>query len=425
MRAARSPKVVFYAAGAGALLLLAVVAGRPALIALAAPLLGGAALTARASGPPALAGSATLSSHRAVVGDPIDLDVSIESSPGLGWVTVTPVLSDDLALTDGPAALVARVDGSDTAHVRFRLKCERWGAFRAVGVEVVGHDRIGSWSSTTTLTTTGVLRVHPTTARLRRLVPARRTGASGGSHVSRQLGQGLEYAEVRPYVPGDALRSINWRATARRGDLWVTERHPERASDIVVFLDTFGPPGPSRDETLGLAVEAVTVLAERHLATSDRVGLVDLGGVLRWLSPAIGARQLHQITEMLLASEIVETFAEKGADVLPTHAFPTGAVVLAFTPLGDRRTVATLLDLRSRGFDVAIIECRSSEPPPSPRDHTARLAARLWTLEGEAVRDQFRHLGVVVVPWNRPQALEPVIDQVVELRRRPQRTDVS
>jgi uncharacterized protein (DUF58 family) len=424
MRATRSPKAVSYAAASGALLLLAVVAGRPALVALAAPFLGGALLAVRSGRPAAVAGGSSLSTERAVEGDLVDLVVSVSPSPGLAWATVTPTFGDGLVLDRSPPAITTRLHPRHPTDVRFRLRCRRWGAFRT-GAEIVGHDRTGSWRTTMAWTSAETLRVHPTTTRLRRLVPARRTGASGGSHVSRHLGEGLEFAEVRPFVAGDSVRSVNWRATARRGDLWVTERHPERASDVVVFLDTFGPPGAAREDTLGLAVEAVTVLAERHLAAGDRVGLVDLGGVLRWLPPSIGSRQLHQITEMLLASEIVETFADKGADVLPTHAFPVGAVVLAFTPLADRRTVATLLDLRARGFDLAIVECRPAAPLPPGLDDVARLAERLWQLEREAVRDQFRHLGVAVVPWTRPHPLEPVIDQVIELRRRPQRAATS
>jgi uncharacterized protein (DUF58 family) len=370
--------------------------------------------------PPQLGASVRLSTDRAVEDDVVDLLVTVDGGARLSWVTLTPALPEGLELVDGPPSLALRVGPGRRRSASFRVRTCRWGAYHDIAVTLVGRDRWGAWTVTTTASPPAVLRVHPTTLRLRRLVPPRRTRVTVGSHVSRQLGQGFELAEVRPFVPGDTLRSINWRATARRGDLWVTDRHPERASDIVVFLDSFGPGGAGRDETLGLAIEAITALSHQHLAASDRVGLVDLGGVLRWLPPALGARQLHQITESLLSSKIVETFADKGVEVLPTHAFPAGAVVLAFTPLLDRRTVATLLDLRSRGFDVVIVECEGDDAPP-PRDQVASLARRLWALERAAVRDRFRHLGVVVVPWARHEPLGPVLDEVIALRRRPHR----
>ena len=44
---------------------------------------------------------------------------------------------------------------------------------------------------------------------------------------------------MREWAPGDRVKSINWRASARRGVLWVNEQHPERNTDVVLFLDTF------------------------------------------------------------------------------------------------------------------------------------------------------------------------------------------
>ena len=87
------------------------------------------------------------------------------------------------------------------------------------------------------------------------------TQVSTGSHVAPQRGDGIEFAELRPFLPGDRPRSINWRATARRGGLMVNQRHPERATDVVLFLDSFldvrqarrQHPGPGRGRAASLA----------------------------------------------------------------------------------------------------------------------------------------------------------------------------
>ena len=55
----------------------------------------------------------------------------------------------------------------------------------------------------------------------------------------RSRADGLEFADTRAFVPGDRLRSVNWRASARRGELIVNERHPDRNADVVLFLDSF------------------------------------------------------------------------------------------------------------------------------------------------------------------------------------------
>ena len=49
----------------------------------------------------------------------------------------------------------------------------------------------------------------------------------------------MEFADLRPFMFGDRVRRINWRASARRGELWVNEQHPERNVDVVLFVDSF------------------------------------------------------------------------------------------------------------------------------------------------------------------------------------------
>ena len=63
-------------------------------------------------------------------------------------------------------------------------------------------------------------------------------------------------------MPGDRLRSINWRASARRGELIVNDRHPERNTDVILFLDSFAEARTARAEsTLDRAVRAAATLA--------------------------------------------------------------------------------------------------------------------------------------------------------------------
>ena len=49
------------------------------------------------------------------------------------------------------------------------------------------------------------------------------TQVFSGNHVARQKAEGIEFADIRQFVAGDRVRHVNWRATARRGELWVNE----------------------------------------------------------------------------------------------------------------------------------------------------------------------------------------------------------
>ena len=59
-----------------------------------------------------------------------------------------------------------------------------------------------------------------------------RRSSSPATRCARAKGEGIEFADMRPFAPGDPLKRVNWRASARRGELWVNESHPERNTDV-------------------------------------------------------------------------------------------------------------------------------------------------------------------------------------------------
>ena len=120
----------------------------------------------------------------------------------------------------------------------------------------------------------------PASARLSTLLTARNAqGPLQGNHHSRHRGRGLEFQEVRPYVPGDDVRVIDWRVTARRGrphtKLFREER--ERPVWLVADLDPGMFFGSRRQTKSAVAVRACAVLAWVAWQAGDRVGAVIAG----------------------------------------------------------------------------------------------------------------------------------------------------
>jgi uncharacterized protein (DUF58 family) len=261
------------------------------------------------------------------------------------------------------------------------------------------------------------LKVYPHAETLRALLRPQETQLSAGNQVARVRGEGIEFADLRPFTPGDRPRRINWRASARRGALWVNEAHPERNADVVLFLDTFAEARRTGPGTLDLAVGAAGSLAQRYLLHKDRVGLVSFGGVLNWLLPATGVVQLYRVVDALLDTEIVLNYSWKDLDVIPARTLPPRALVVALTPLIDKRTVAALLDLRRRGFDLAIVEIDPAPFVEPGEDELERLAFRIWHLRREALRSEYERVGVPVVPWRDGESLQAALEEVRSFRR--------
>jgi uncharacterized protein (DUF58 family) len=264
------------------------------------------------------------------------------------------------------------------------------------------------------------VRVLPGAATTGPLLRPESPRAAAGMHVARIRGDGLEFAEVRPYAPGDRFRTLNWAVSARRDGLWVNQRHPERSADLVLLVDTFSDDREGHSPALTRAVRAAWLLATAHLAAHDRVGLVTFGGYPAWLVPGGGERALLGICDRLLITQAAWTEAQRSVEFLPAHVIPAGASVVGLTPLHDSRMVAALVDLRRRGMDVAAVEVDVSDliadaaaargVPPS--------AVALWQLERERRRDVLASVGVAVVPWPPGDEAAFVLDRLARLRRR-------
>ena len=176
-----------------------------------------------------------------------------------------------------------------------------------------------------------------------------------GTHLTRHLGPGVEYADIRPYVPGDQLRTVNWPVSARRGTLHVTERLTDRAADVVVLFDTYPqPPGPATVATERTARGAAQVV-QSALRFGDRAGLVALGNRgARWLGADIGQRQFYRILDTMLGA--TGDFETATGTLAPRPALPAGAIVVAFSTMLDTEFALALIDLRKRGHAVVAVD---------------------------------------------------------------------
>jgi uncharacterized protein (DUF58 family) len=252
---------------------------------------------------------------------------------------------------------------------------------------------------------------------LRRALQPVETQLFSGNEVARAKGDGIEFADIRQWSAGDALKRVNWRASARRGDLWVNEAHPERNTDVILFVDSFAEARLGAAGTLDLAVRATAALADMYVGRRDRVGLIGFGGILRWLVPGTGTVQLYRIIDALLDTQIVLSYYWKELDVIPRRTLPPSALVIALSPLLDRRTVGALLDLRARGYDLAVIDVSPVPFTRRPARGLDAVAYNIWTLRRDALRHQLQRAGVAVAEWQSGQPLQAVLEEVREFRR--------
>ena len=410
-----SPRLPAYAAIAAAALLAGLALGRVELVALAAPFALAAVAAPAFARTPRIRGRVALDRERALESEEVDATIEL-TADGAERLDILLELPAGLATESRNPRAVA-IGPGETRTIDLPLTCERWGAYFVGPALLRARDRLGFYAWETRLGGSAPLRVYPTVEALHALLPPLETQVFVGNQASRTKGDGIEFADIRAWTPGDRPRRVNWRATARRGELWVNESHPERNTDVVLFLDTFTDARLGGRGTLDLTVRAATSLAHRYLQRKDRVGLVSFGGFLSWLLPSSGTRQLYRIVDSLLQMDIVLSFAARGVDVLPPRSLPPKALVLALTPLLDPRTPPALLDLRARGFDLVVVEVSPVPFVDEGADELERLSYRLWRLSREAMRARYQQAGVPVVEWVDGVPLNVPLEEVARFRR--------
>jgi uncharacterized protein (DUF58 family) len=353
---------------------------------------------------------------RALEGDEVQVRVVLEARSKVERLELSLAPPRD-ARAMGDTSFGLTLGDGERRELTASLRFPRWGVYRLGRLGLAIFDRLGLFVFERELPAGHLLRVYPREERLREIVRPRDTQAYVGNLVARQKGEGIEFADLRLYEPGDRVRRVNWKATARRGSLVVNEEHPERNAAAVLLLDSFAEARLGAAGTLDQAVRATAALAGAYLRRRDQVGLLSFGGSLNWLEPALGTVQLYRIVEALLDTEVVLSYVWRDIRVIPTHALPPKALVLCLTPLLDERMVDALADVRGRGADVAAVEIAPESFIRVGEGGQAQLAHRIWKLRRAAVRSRFRRLGVPVVQWHWGDPLEPVLEEVSSFRR--------
>ena len=412
-----APRLTAYAGLAAFGLLAAVALGRPELAVLAAPFALVCAVGLALARDPLVRAVSGLDAERTVEGGTVELELELRADDAIHHAEVALILPEGAEVEKGTNPALVRIGGGEMVELEWRIRCGHWGAYTLGEAALRSRDPLGLFVYEQRVGKPQPLKVYPSADRLRSLLRPLATQPTAGNQVARERGDGIEFADLRPFVYGDRLRRINWRATARSGELWVNDLHPERNTDVVIFLDTFVEARREDLGTLDLAVRAAATLAERYLAHRDRVGLVVFGGILNWLTPATGIVQRYRIVDALLDAEIMLSYAWKDIDVLPRRTLPPQALVVALSPLLDERALVALADLRHRGFDVAVIEISPVPFAPAETGEVHPLVERLWLLRRAARRTAFHSLGMPVVEWREGQSLQSAIEEVAAFRR--------
>lgn len=349
--------------------------------------------------------------------------VGVHAEPGLArcfetestrlslWITVGAGGAAQLDVSAGPDMRVEVIDGDSRQRRTVAVTADRWGRYPIeVRVDAAAHGGLLAGTATVSAAEVYVFPLAPPQS-----TPIPRTELLDrlGTHLTRHVGPGVEYADIRPYVPGDQLRTVNWPVSARRGSLHVTQRLTDRAADVVVLVDRYPqPPGPATEATERTVRGAMQVV-QSALRNGDRAGVVSLGArSTRWLGADIGRRQFYRVLDTVLGAS--SEFETSTGSLAPRPALPPGAIVVAFSTMLDTEFALALIDLRKRGHTVVAVDVLEGSPLQGQRDP---LVDRIWSLQRSFMYRDMGTVGVDVVSWQEDSTLDQAMYALPERRR--------
>jgi uncharacterized protein (DUF58 family) len=130
------------------------------------------------------------------------------------------------------------------------------------------------------------------------------TDVLGGQYHSVFKGRGMEFEEVREYLPGDEVRSIDWNVTARFGHPFIKKFKEERELTVMLVVDVSasGQFGSVRQTKNELAAELAAVLAFSAIRNNDKVGLIMFTDQIeKFVPPKKGRRHVLRVVREILA----------------------------------------------------------------------------------------------------------------------------
>ena len=255
------------------------------------------------------------------------------------------------------------------------------------------------------------LRVLPEFAS-RRHLPSRlaRLRELDGRSAVQVRGPGTEFDSLREYVIGDDVRSIDWRASARRSDVVVRTWRPERDRRVLIVIDTSRTSAARVLDAprLDASIEAALLLAALASRAGDRVELVAYDRAVRArVAGTTGPRLMPAIAEALAQVEPVLVEADwPGLVTLVRDRLSQRALVVllsALEPASVEQGLLTVVGQLTRLHQVLLASVRDPELDALRRDHTDAnavfdaAAADRTELERQAVAGRLRDRGVEVV----------------------------
>ncbi|MHA2163750.1 MAG: DUF58 domain-containing protein, partial [Candidatus Thorarchaeota archaeon] len=212
-------------------------------------------------------------------------------------------------LAIGENSIASRIEPGGSITFSYILQARMRGRYYLGPTEVIMRDRLGIHYYKRTLKEKTEVLVYPTWKDVRRmeaLGKQRQLGLMFGSHRTKVVGMGTDFTGFREYVPGDPFKLIDWKSSAKRGDMVIKQFEMEKNIQVVCMVDTSGSMGNGYPENTKLeyAIRASVLLTHMGLERKDLVGTCVFSDVVHsYVRPSTKPNHMYDVLEALAMAE--------------------------------------------------------------------------------------------------------------------------
>lgn len=345
----------------------------------------------------------------------VELTISNNSYRRTQQLEVFDNVPHEMKMRQGINQMRMNLGPGQSARIKYRVRCPLRGHYTLGPVSVRYRNVFNLFANESKVQDRTDITVFPQVreieeALLRSDVPKMYTGAT----TLKTPGPGMEFYSLREYLPGDAFRSINWKAYARTGELMVNEKTRDAVTDVFIILDTrdVSRIGTVLKNPLEMGTIAAASISNYFIRRRDSVALVTYGERMDYLPPETGDNQGYKVLSNLAAVRAKGSMPLQAVTNAMSSRMSRGSPVFIISSLeGDGTTLPAIRNLAGRGHEVIVLS-------PSSID-LERLISRIPRMSYEVLKLERQNrltaisgYGAKVIDWMPDVELSQALLQV-------------
>ena len=324
----------------------------------------------------------------ATVGEAVPLTYRLGNTSWLPkfYLLVRDTLPRGVQCVGSPPPLVLSLWPGEEETARCQIEARRRGVFPVGPALIYSTDPLGLQTFSQRMPLISELTVYPA------LLPIQESWLRGaaaqgwrGTTSALTRGAGEDFYGVREYGPGDELRRVHWRTTARTGTLAVTEYAQSMTLDVTLALDlsreAYAGTGDDENSALECAVTLAATLADDFLRHGHAVRLLTAGALAEEAQPLRGPEEMPRVLETLARVQALSPDSLAAVLEADREAGSRATTLVTITPDGQApRLIEYLEDWEARGgqcFGFALDAASFRTGRTAPAEGLGRLRVRV------------------------------------------------